>query len=163
MLLYEIGGQAYTTYGGTLVKIDTIINTLLTNANISTKDVCANSERHTLTMSICDKNYKKFPFAIITIKRAKGDSHSRYGETWTDYSVKDVEVNLFDNESLEESIEKARDSRDAAMNRHNKEIAELERKVNELQNFLGMERVSEVMTLCANIYHHRYELFKSNS
>jgi len=83
--------SCYSCSGANAWGIGQVARNLLNKAGINRDQITLRDERNI----ICRVSYNNYTLFIITIKKAKGDSHYRYGTRWCDWTIKEVEISPY--------------------------------------------------------------------
>lgn len=123
------------------------------------EDLSSRWERQTVEFYLRHQGNTFVAFEI-KMKRAKGQSHYKYGQSWTDYSIKDFELNFFGAASVEEAIQNAKNRLTAYNEAKNNQYREMEEQVKKIQEALGFDTPQQALRICEAISRNQYYLFK---
>lgn len=141
-------------------KINSIINELLEEEKfVKPENMSYNQERSTVSF-VLYHNGNRFHLFNVKVKKAKGESHSRFGEHWTDYTIKDFEIDLCGAASVEEAIQAGEDRLAAYLQARSNQYAVLEEEVRKIQKVLGLETPQQALRVCESIARNSYYLFR---
>lgn len=142
-------------------KINSIISEMLAEENfVKPENMSYNQERSTVSFILYGRCSNRFRLFDVKIKKAKGESHYRFGEHWTDYTLKDFEIDLCGAASVEEAIQAGENRLAEYIQARDNQYAALEEKVRKIQEVLGLETPQQALRACEEIARNSYYLFK---